>query len=99
MPPGFATGWITASRPWHGGSRHDRDRLLYAQRRRDRRALFAVTKTTSATYWIPTENEWYKAAYYKSGGTNAGYWTYTTKSNTAPSTTLFSHRHEQRELQ
>ncbi|MGO9109131.1 MAG: SUMF1/EgtB/PvdO family nonheme iron enzyme [Thermoguttaceae bacterium] len=50
--------------------------------------LFAVTRTPGATYWIPTENEWYKAAYYKGGGTDAGYWTYTTKSNTAPSSTL-----------
>ncbi len=47
--------------------------------------LFTVTKNPGATYWIPTENEWYKAAYYKTGGTNAGYWTYTTKSNTSPS--------------
>ena len=61
--------------------------------------LFTVTKNAGATYWIPTENEWYKAAYYKSGGTNAGYWTYTTQSNTAPSSTLFNHRYEQRELQ
>ena len=51
-------------------------------------ALFTVSKTPGATYWIPTENEWYKAAYYKTGGTNAGYWTYTTKSDTAPSSTL-----------
>jgi formylglycine-generating enzyme required for sulfatase activity len=32
--------------------------------------------------------EWYKAAYYKGGGTNAGYWTYPTQSNTAPSNVL-----------
>ncbi|MGO9114565.1 MAG: SUMF1/EgtB/PvdO family nonheme iron enzyme [Thermoguttaceae bacterium] len=50
--------------------------------------LFAVTQNSGAKYWIPTENEWYKAAYYKSGGTNAGYWTYTTKNNIAPSSTL-----------
>jgi len=50
--------------------------------------LFAVTRTPGATYWIPTENEWYKAAYYKGGGADAGYWTYTTKSDTAPSSTL-----------
>jgi sulfatase modifying factor 1 len=35
-------------------------------------------------YRIPTENEWYKAAYYKGGGTNAGYWTYATQSNVLP---------------
>ncbi|RLS43287.1 MAG: PEP-CTERM sorting domain-containing protein [Planctomycetota bacterium] len=37
-----------------------------------------------ATIYIPTENEWYKAAYYKGGSTNAGYWNYATRSNTAP---------------
>ena len=42
------------------------------------------TKNSGARYWIPTENEWYKAAYYKAGSTNAGYWTYATQSNTDP---------------
>jgi formylglycine-generating enzyme required for sulfatase activity len=28
---------------------------------------------------------WYKAAYYKGGSTNAGYWTYATQSDTLPS--------------
>ena len=36
----------------------------------------AVVKNAGAKYHIPTENEWYKAAYYKGGGTNAGYWLY-----------------------
>lgn len=44
----------------------------------------AVAKNAGAKYWIPTDNEWYKAAYYKGGGTNAGYWTYSTQSDTAP---------------
>jgi len=37
-----------------------------------------------ATFYIPTEDQWYKAAYYKGGGTNAGYWDNATQSNTAP---------------
>ena len=52
-------------------------------------ALMAVTRKANATYVIPSENEWYKAAYYdpnKLGG--AGYWTYPTMSNTAPGNTL-----------
>lgn len=39
------------------------------------------------TFWIPTENEWYKAAYYQptaSGGPSDGYWTYATRSDTLP---------------
>ncbi len=50
--------------------------------------LMAVARNPGATYFIPSENEWYKAAYYKGGGTNAGYWTYPTQSNTAPINTL-----------
>ena len=45
----------------------------------------APAKNAEAQYWIPTENEWYKAAYYKGGGTNAGYWPYATQvAGTAP---------------
>ena len=51
-------------------------------------ALDVVTRSSTATYVIPNENEWYKAAYYKGGGTNAGYWLYPTQSNTAPINTL-----------
>jgi formylglycine-generating enzyme len=43
-----------------------------------------ITKNAGATWWIPSEDEWYKAAYYKGGGTNAGYWLYPTQSDSAP---------------
>ncbi len=49
---------------------------------------YAETRNLGATYFIPSTNEWYKAAYYVGGGTNAGYWTYPTKSNTIPSNVL-----------
>jgi formylglycine-generating enzyme len=48
-------------------------------------ALNNVTRNLNATYVLPTRNEWYKAAYYKGGGTSAGYWTYPTQSNSMPS--------------
>ncbi|MBU6275575.1 MAG: SUMF1/EgtB/PvdO family nonheme iron enzyme [Planctomycetes bacterium] len=44
----------------------------------------APAVNAGATFYIPTEDQWYKAAYYKGGGTSAGYWTYATQSNTAP---------------
>jgi hypothetical protein len=47
-------------------------------------------RNDGATYFIPTEDEWFKAAYYKGGGTNAGYWSYPTQSNTEPSLDLAS---------
>ncbi len=37
-----------------------------------------------ALYRVPSEDQWYKAAYYKGGGPNAGYWTYATQSDIAP---------------
>jgi len=46
----------------------------------------APAANAGASFRIPTENEWFKAAYYKGGSTNAGYWTYATQSNVAPGT-------------
>ena len=39
---------------------------------------------TGTKWFLPTEDEWYKAAYYKGGGTNAGYWKYPFQSDTQP---------------
>ena len=48
-----------------------------------------ITKNAGATWWIPTENEWYKAAYYKGGDENIdSYWLYPTQSDTAPGNTI-----------
>jgi formylglycine-generating enzyme required for sulfatase activity len=44
----------------------------------------AIVKKVGAKYFLPTQNEWYKAAYYKGGGTNRGYWRYATQSNDYP---------------
>jgi autotransporter-associated beta strand protein len=44
----------------------------------------APTKNPGALVYIPTENEWYKAAYYKGGSSSAGYWDYATQSDTVP---------------
>jgi len=37
---------------------------------------------------VTSEDEWYKAAYYKGGGTNSGYWLYPTQSDNTPSNNL-----------
>jgi formylglycine-generating enzyme len=44
----------------------------------------AVALNTGARFFIPSENQWYKAAYYKGGSTTAGYWAYATQSNSVP---------------
>ena len=41
-------------------------------------------KDSAAWYWLPTEDQWYKAAYYKGGGSNVGYWSYSTQSDNDP---------------
>ncbi len=46
-----------------------------------------ISKNGSALYWIPSENEWYKAAYHQpvgSGGDTDNYWLYPTRSNSPP---------------
>jgi formylglycine-generating enzyme required for sulfatase activity len=47
-------------------------------------ALLAVVREPDATWVIPSEDEWYKAAYHKNDGVTGNYWDYPTGSNTAP---------------
>ena len=51
-------------------------------------ALMAVTRSGTATWVLPTVDEWYKAAFYTGGGTNSAYWIYTTQNNSVPSNVL-----------
>jgi len=44
----------------------------------------APAVNSGATFYVPTEDQWYKAAYYKGGSTNSGYWNYATQSDSAP---------------
>jgi formylglycine-generating enzyme required for sulfatase activity len=44
----------------------------------------AFALIAGAKFYIPSENQWYKAAYYKGGSTNAGYWKYGTQSDSDP---------------
>jgi formylglycine-generating enzyme required for sulfatase activity len=46
-------------------------------------ALNAVSRNPGAVWFIPSEHEWYKAAYHKNDGTD-NYWGYSTVSDTAP---------------
>jgi formylglycine-generating enzyme required for sulfatase activity len=43
-----------------------------------------ISKNPTATWWIPSQDEWFKAAYYKGNGTTAGYWRYPTQSDDFP---------------
>jgi formylglycine-generating enzyme required for sulfatase activity len=47
----------------------------------------AVVRKAGAKVFLASEDEWYKAAYYKGGGTSAGYWDYPAGSDTQTSCT------------
>ncbi|KKN85690.1 hypothetical protein LCGC14_0276740 [marine sediment metagenome] len=47
--------------------------------------LLAVTREADARYVIPTEDEWYKAAYHKNDGATGNYFDYPTSSDSLPS--------------
>ena len=47
-----------------------------------------IQRNANWKWAVTSEDEWYKAAYYKGGGTNAGYWLYPTQSDSAPSNQL-----------
>ena len=47
-------------------------------------ALLAVTRKPNATWVIPSEDEWYKAAYHKNDGNTGNYFDYPTSSNGPP---------------
>jgi sulfatase modifying factor 1 len=44
----------------------------------------AIQRKDGWKWAVTSEDEWYKAAYYKGGGTGAGYWDYPTSSDTVP---------------
>jgi len=51
-------------------------------------ALLLIMRETNATWVIPSEDEWYKAAYHKNDGVTGNYWDYPTTSDSVPSNGL-----------
>ncbi len=43
-----------------------------------------IQRNAGAKWAVPSEDEWYKAAYCKGGSTSAGYWNYPTSSDMGP---------------
>lgn len=78
--------WLTNGQPTGAeGLSTTEDGSYYLNGMTDERGLDAVRRKPNARYVVPTEDEWYKAAYYdpaKPGG--AGYWDYATKSDNTP---------------
>jgi formylglycine-generating enzyme required for sulfatase activity len=47
-----------------------------------------IQRNAGWSWAVTSEDEWYKAAYYKGDGSNSGYWDYPTQSDSAPSNQL-----------
>lgn len=84
MRRGSRTGCTTGSRwacKWRGTTEQGAYALDGAT------SGVGFSKSLGAQYWIPSESEWYKAAYYQpagAGGDGDGYWLYPTASNAVP---------------
>lgn len=51
-------------------------------------ALMAVRRNASASWVLPSGDEWYKAAYHKNNGVTGDYWLYATSTDEKPGYTL-----------
>jgi formylglycine-generating enzyme len=45
---------------------------------------FNEARTAGAQFWIPSEDEWYKAAYHKNDGVTGNYWDFPTSTDSEP---------------
>lgn len=52
--------------------------------------LLAVMRKANATWVLPSEDEWYKAAFHKNNGATGNYWDYPTATNSVPSNALIN---------
>jgi formylglycine-generating enzyme required for sulfatase activity len=44
----------------------------------------SITRNPGARWWLPSEDEWYKAAYHKNDGVTGNYWDFPTNSDSVP---------------
>jgi len=47
-------------------------------------ALLAVSRNAGARWWLPSEDEWHKAAYHKNDGVTGNYWNYPMGTDSVP---------------
>ena len=78
---GSPTGCTTASPPAHGAGTTETGAYTLTA---DGMNNNTIVRNADWKYAVPSEDEWYKAAYYKGGSTNAGFWDFATRSNRRP---------------
>ncbi len=83
------TNWLHNGQPTGvQGNSTTEDGAYYLNGATGNAALLAVSRELDATWVIPTEDEWYKAAYHKNDGVTGNYFDYPTSSDTTPSNDL-----------
>ena len=88
--------WLTNGQPTGAqGLTTTEDGSYYLDGATDTPTLMGVTRIAEAQrtlgknyYFIPTEDEWYKAAYHRNDGVTGNYWDYPTASNQIPNNSL-----------
>ena len=85
MRRGLPTGCTTASRLALQGLATTEDGTYYLNGATSSTALAWPSHASLGSGWIPSEDEWYKAAYHKNNGVTGNYWDYPTGTNTVPS--------------
>jgi formylglycine-generating enzyme len=78
---GQPRGLLTGNAAHDGGLTEDGAYTLNGYNGYDGRT---IQRTANAKYAVTSEDEWYKAAYYKGGSTNAGYWHFPTRTDSVP---------------
>ena len=76
--------WMHNSQPQSGGTETGSYTLTNYQE------AGHVARNTGALFWIPSEDEWYKAAYYDPTKSGNSYWNYPAKSDVPPRIALVS---------
>ena len=66
-----------------GGDTETARTRSWAARRRPATAT-RITRNPGAKWWLPSEDEWYKAAYHKNDGVTGNYWDYPTSTDAVP---------------
>lgn len=80
---GFSPAYKFAVQPGSGGYSADTDIQLWTAGDAGYNAANQY-RNSNAIYFLPSVDQWYKAAFFKGGSTNAGYWDFPTGSDAEP---------------
>jgi formylglycine-generating enzyme required for sulfatase activity len=77
--------WLHNGQPTGGQNTNTTEDGAYALNGATANADFlGIARNTGARWFIPSDDEWYKAAFHKNDGTTPNYWDYATRTNSVP---------------